>query len=404
MGGFDLDAALAGLPDPRESMNFDYLDRARARIGADRQAPSEPVAEVPVGPVTPAPAGPGAPQDAPVVDGALEPATDALAVDEEGLTPDPEPDPDGFDDPDERDERDDDRDPGPEDRSRPYAHGGASSAAGAGTAVASDVMGGFTRPAAPPPPAGAEGPDSAEDPDQVPGRRTPGRDTAADQATDRSRPRPRHEPRDLPVPKSSTRARDLPRDPLSLTGPDRGDPPKVLNMPPEIIMTLRAEVSRQLVETYGLREAEAQSYAASAGQASLVIAFLAAYLDLPLEADRRTMLLMRLFRGRNPLLGAVLARLEALEEAERSTQRTLQHVRDDGAVTAARIEATEMSATWLVAERAGLEVASNLGRATDDELTERLVGRPATRMRDLVREAARTQHDRETKRQGRPIR
>src|SRR5690606_39542481 len=102
---------------------------------------------------------------------------------------------------------------------------------------------------------------------------------------------------------------------------------------------LRSAASREL----GVSDTVARDFSDRLSQGTLVTAFLLAQLDVRLDVDPSTQRAAELFRSVDPLLGAAVARLDALEAAARER---------DGLLKKMRAELGEVRETSAVVEQA----------------------------------------------------
>ncbi|MGH3977304.1 MAG: hypothetical protein ACRDS9_28920, partial [Pseudonocardiaceae bacterium] len=128
--------------------------------------------------------------------------------------------------------------------------------------------------------------------------------------------------------------------------------PIVRKLPDKIDFQLRSELSRALAQDPAVTGAQAKRFCDGLSQGALVVAFLAAHLDLDLPTDTSTTLTTALFRSRSPLLAGVLERLTRLEQTTVETASNLAKVHQDVRELDQRSEIIEQGVAWAVAERA----------------------------------------------------
>ena len=175
--------------------------------------------------------------------------------------------------------------------------------------------------------------------------------------------------------------------------------PNIKSLPDSIINVLREQLRAAAVRELGVPDSAAREFVQRLSQGTLVTAFLLAQLDLRIDADPATKRAAELFRSRDPLLGSVAARLEALAAAERSQhvlllqlQQELAEVRQTGAVV-------EQAVAYSIADR-----TSNFLRGSHNLHDAPLAHKDALYVRDKAREATKKQQKLEREREGRPIR
>lgn len=173
----------------------------------------------------------------------------------------------------------------------------------------------------------------------------------------------------------------------------------VRGLPEQVVLRLRAQLRTTAVRELDVEEDEARRFADRLGQASLVMAFLLAQLDLHLDLDPATDTATRLFRSHDPLMGQMVRRMEGLERSERDQTAELDRLQERMREMAALVGAIEHGLAYSIADR-----TENLARGVAAVGDARLDHRSAVLARDAVREAAARTHRVEAERAGRPIR
>ncbi|MGH3997267.1 MAG: hypothetical protein ACRDTJ_07370 [Pseudonocardiaceae bacterium] len=168
--------------------------------------------------------------------------------------------------------------------------------------------------------------------------------------------------------------------------------PVVRRLPDKLDSQLRSELRRALAQDPTVTEAQAKRFCDGLSQGALVVAFLAAHLDLDLPTDTSTTLTTALFRSRSPLLAGVLERLTRLEQTTAETASNLTKVHQDVREMDQRSEIIEQGVAWTVAERAeNLVRGANTVRDVDFNHPSAVAMRDKARadMKDLRRREAR---------------
>jgi molybdopterin-biosynthesis enzyme MoeA-like protein len=175
--------------------------------------------------------------------------------------------------------------------------------------------------------------------------------------------------------------------------------PITRGMPEEVQQKLRSVLRTAAIRELSVGAGEAQRYSQRISQSALVVAALMAYFDVSLVADNATALAASLFRSQNPLLGSVSARLEALEEQERSQSQQLQVLTD---------QITDVRQTGAVVEQAvAFQIADrveNLTRGNHNVQGVHVTDKSAVYVRDQARSATKKRAEVEKDQAGRPLR
>ncbi|GAA1457462.1 hypothetical protein NE857_21865 [Nocardiopsis exhalans] len=174
--------------------------------------------------------------------------------------------------------------------------------------------------------------------------------------------------------------------------------PTVRALPEAVMMSLRQQLRGAAVREAGASDDEAQVFAKRLSQASLVTAFLLAHLDLGIGVDAATARAAELFRSRDPLLGRVASRLDALITAETARGDQLAQVREDLREVRSTADVLEQVLAYSVADR-----TEHLARGTAGVGDLDLRHDSVIRLRDRAREATRKQHRVEADRSGRRL-
>lgn len=175
--------------------------------------------------------------------------------------------------------------------------------------------------------------------------------------------------------------------------------PHIKSLPDSIMNALREQLRSAAVRERGVSDHAAREFAGRLGQGTLVTAFLLSQLDLNIETDAATRCAAELFRSRDPLLGAVVERMDRLEQREAERDKTLKML---------RAELTEVSETSAVVEQVlAYSVADrteNFLRGSHNIHDAPITHKDAIFVRDRARELTRKQQKIERDRDGRPIR
>lgn len=191
----------------------------------------------------------------------------------------------------------------------------------------------------------------------------------------------------------------LPRSPFRIASIERTKLPAVKYLPDDILALLRAQLQTTAVRELSVEADAAHEYVQALGQSSIVMAYLCAYLDVPLELDPATARAAELFRARDPLLGAVAQRLARLEAFEHAQAVRLQKVQDEVREVRQTSGVIEQFVAYQVADR---EV--NFLAGSHDHRAVPITDKAAIQVRDRGRELTKKQLDLEKQREGRPIR
>lgn len=175
--------------------------------------------------------------------------------------------------------------------------------------------------------------------------------------------------------------------------------PAVRALPEAIVGALREQLRSAAVRELGVGDTAAREFAERLSQASLVTAFLLAQLDLGLATDAATRRAAQLFRSRDPLLGSIAARMEALERRGREQSQGLAVLHGQLGEVKETSAAIEQAVAYSIADR-----TSNFLRGSHDVHEAPITHKDAVFVRDRVREATRKQSKLEREREGRPIR
>ncbi|MFE4834517.1 hypothetical protein ACFRAU_07525 [Arthrobacter sp. NPDC056691] len=175
--------------------------------------------------------------------------------------------------------------------------------------------------------------------------------------------------------------------------------PNIKSLPDSIISVLREQLRAAAVRELGVPDSEAREFVQRLSQGTLVTAFLLAQLDLRIDADPATVRAVELFRSRDPLLGSVVARLEALAAAGRSRDVVLLKLQKELAEVRRTSAVVEQAVAYSIADR-----TSNFLRGSHNLHDAPLAHKDALYVRDKAREATKKQQKLEREREGRPIR
>lgn len=192
--------------------------------------------------------------------------------------------------------------------------------------------------------------------------------------------------------------------PKGLRIADMGNSPvRVKNLPDEVADPLAEQLAEAVVNSNSRVHAGiARAWAQRHSQTALVMAYMCAHLQLELDLDPSTAQVVSFFRTADPVLGAVLTRLDSLNEANSSLDKALRrHAR----LTSDRLgelgrtgRVAEMGLSFLLADRAenlsvGLSAAAQLPfEAKESSVLD---------ARTVVRRASEDTHRREKDQQGR---
>lgn len=179
---------------------------------------------------------------------------------------------------------------------------------------------------------------------------------------------------------------------------DVASQPTIRALPEAVMMSLREQLRGAAVREAGASDDQAQAFVKRLSQASLVTAFLLAHLDLGIGVDAATARAAELFRSRDPLLGRVASRLDALIAAETARGDQLAQVREDLREVRSRADVLEQVLAYSVADR-----TEHLARGTAGVGDLDLRHDSVIRLRDRAREATRKQHRAEADRDGRRL-
>lgn len=175
----------------------------------------------------------------------------------------------------------------------------------------------------------------------------------------------------------------------------------VRNLPKQLLLELRERVRASLErERPELESSDVRGFAESVSQSALVMAFLMATLDIEISVDETTGFVCGLLRAQDPLLGAVVGRLDDLEEQGVEQSEYLALI--DGRLRdmERREQALEQMGAFLIADQ--LENLLRFGEHTVGDFP--IMHRSTLRVRDRVREEMVKQQRREREREGRPMR
>lgn len=175
--------------------------------------------------------------------------------------------------------------------------------------------------------------------------------------------------------------------------------PAVRALPEAIVGALREQLRSAAVRELGVGDTAAREFTERLSQASLVTAFLLAQLDLGLATDAATRRAAQLFRSRDPLLGSIAARMEALERRGREQTQGLAALHGQLGEVKETSAAIEQALAYSIADR-----TSNFLRGSHNVHEAPITHKDAVFVRDRVREATKKQAKLEREREGRPIR
>lgn len=175
--------------------------------------------------------------------------------------------------------------------------------------------------------------------------------------------------------------------------------PYIRNVPNTLTSILKEQLRSAAVREKGVSDAAAQAFCQPLGQAALVTAFLMAQLDVRLDADASTTMAAELFRSQDPLLGAVVARMDELERRDGDQAGQLKKLIDHVAAIERTVQVVEQGLAYSIADK-----TENLVRGAHNVGVVDPTHRSAMVVRDRVREATARRMQLERERDGRPIR
>jgi hypothetical protein len=175
--------------------------------------------------------------------------------------------------------------------------------------------------------------------------------------------------------------------------------PNIKSLPDSIISVPRELLRVAAVRELGMPDSAAREFVQRLSQGTLVTAFLLAQLDLRIDADPATVRAVELFRSRDPLLGSVVARLEAFTAAERGRDALLAQLREELVEVRQTSTVVEQAMAYSIADR-----TSNFLRGSHNLHDAPLAHKDAIYVRDKARDATKKQQKLEREREGRPIR
>lgn len=175
--------------------------------------------------------------------------------------------------------------------------------------------------------------------------------------------------------------------------------PNIKALPDSIIGVLREQLRAAAVRELGVSDVAARDFAQRLSQGTLVTAFLLAQLDLRLDADPATCRAAELFRSRDPLLGSVVARLDALAKLEQQQQQMLSRLSSELGQVTETSTVIEQAVAYVVADR-----TENFLRGSHNTHDAPLGHKDVIFIRDKAREETRKRQKFERDRDGRPIR
>ncbi|MYR58403.1 hypothetical protein GTY54_19895 [Streptomyces sp. SID625] len=175
--------------------------------------------------------------------------------------------------------------------------------------------------------------------------------------------------------------------------------PHIRALPESIVNALREQLRAAAVRELGVSDSAAREFSQRLSQGTLVTAFLAAALDLCLDADPATGRAIELFRSRDPLLGSAVARLANIEAAECERAGVLRKLRDELGELRQTSAVLEQALAYSIADR-----TENFLRGSHNLHDAPITHKAAIHFRDMAREATRKQLKLEREREGRPIR
>lgn len=175
--------------------------------------------------------------------------------------------------------------------------------------------------------------------------------------------------------------------------------PQVRGMPDELLGRVREQIRAQAVRDMGASDDEAMKFAQRLSQSSIVVALLMAQFDVQVQCDPSTTLAARLLRSRDPLLGVVAQRLEALEERELVRQKSFDKLRETNRSMDEVLRSVEVGLAFTIADRFEHLVRGG-GLAKDAEFDHH----SARNVRERLRSLAHSDIRRENEQRGRPLR
>lgn len=189
----------------------------------------------------------------------------------------------------------------------------------------------------------------------------------------------------------------LPRTGFRLDGVARQ--PNIKSLPDSIIDVLREQLRSAAVRELDVTDAAARDFTDRLAQGTLVTAFLIAQLDLRMAADASTERAVELFRSRDPLLGSVAARMDALEARERRQEGLMKALAGQVAEAKETAAVVEQALAYLIADR-----TENFLRGSHSTAEAPIGHKTAVLIRDRARDATKKVARTERERDGRPIR
>ena len=175
--------------------------------------------------------------------------------------------------------------------------------------------------------------------------------------------------------------------------------PNIKSLPDSIIGVLREQLRAAAVRELGVSDVAARDFAYRLSQGTLVTAFLLAQLDLRLDVDPATSRAADLFRSRDPLLGSVVARMDALQKLEQQQQRLLSQLTTELGQVKQTSAVIEQTLAYVVADR-----TENFLRGSHHTQDAPLGDKNVIFIRDKAREETRKRQKVEADRDGRPVR
>ena len=170
-----------------------------------------------------------------------------------------------------------------------------------------------------------------------------------------------------------------------------------VQLPAVLVQALRDQLTGTLVQVWAVPADQARAFAERRSQAGLVIAFIAAQLDLRVPVDEATAQTAAVYACSNPLLGQVVSQVHRLAAAQQNTTDAVARVRKVAVNTEAQVDNLERMTSWLLAERIGTGIARGKEHVVDVDLHDDRVHE----MRLRVRAQAADERDRERRREGR---
>lgn len=180
---------------------------------------------------------------------------------------------------------------------------------------------------------------------------------------------------------------------------DGGSRPLAKSFPEEVLEALRRVLRTSAVRELGVTEQQAAEFAKNRSSAQLTLAFVISGLDMRIEMDDATHLAAELFRTRDPLMGSVLRRLDALSAQEEKRDGLLQRMREETSATRESSEMAELVTSFVLTDR-----FDGLMRGTNDAMTIPFGDDRVGRVREKARDEIRKQRKIEKEKKGRPIR